>query len=80
MSSMFFKKKIYETLLELDMKIPYEKWFYNLPKVGNIGAASAFFIIEELFNSGRLQKDEKILVMVPESARFSYSFMFLTVV
>jgi len=80
MSSMFFKKKIYETLLELSMKIPYEKWFYNLPKVGNIGAASAFFIIEELFNSGRLQKDEKILVMVPESARFSYSFMFLTVV
>ncbi len=80
LSSMFFKKKIYESLKELGMEIPYEKWFYNLPKVGNIGAASAFFILEELFHSGKLQKGETLLLMVPESARFSYSFMLLTVV
>jgi 3-oxoacyl-[acyl-carrier-protein] synthase-3 len=80
LSSMFFKKKIYQALLDMGMEIPYEKWFYNLPKVGNIGAASAFFMIEELFNSGNLKKGQKILVMVPESARFSYTFIHLTVV
>jgi len=80
LSSMFFKKKIYESLKELGMEIPYEKWFYNLPKVGNIGAASAFFMLEEIFHSGKLQKGETLLLMVPESARFSYSFMLLTVV
>lgn len=80
LSSMFFKKKIYESLEELDLEIPYEKWFYNLPKVGNIGAASAFFMLEEIFHSGKLQKGKTLLLMVPESARFSYSFMLLTVV
>jgi len=80
LSSMFFKKKIYEALEKLDMKIPYGKWFYNLPKVGNIGAASAFFMMEELFNTTDLEQGQKILVMIPESARFSYSFIHLTVV
>jgi 3-oxoacyl-[acyl-carrier-protein] synthase-3 len=47
---------------------------------GNIGSASAFLIMEELLNSGRLKKDEHLMVMVPESARFSYAFMYLTVV
>jgi len=37
-------------------------------------------MIEELFNSGSLKKGEKILVMVPESARFSYTYILLTVV
>lgn len=80
LSSMFFRKKAFEALQNVGMGIPEEKWFINLTKVGNIGAASAFFILEELFNSGKLQKGEKILVMVPESARFSYTFMLLTVV
>ncbi len=80
LSSMFFKKKIYDQLKKLGMEIPYGKWFYNLPKVGNIGAASAFFMMEELFNTSGLKKGQKILVMIPESARFSYSFVHLTVV
>jgi len=80
LSSMFFKKKVYEALEALGMTIPYDKWFLNLSKIGNIGAASAFFMLEELFNSGKLEKGQKILVMVPESARFSYTFMLLTVV
>jgi len=80
LSSMFFKKKVYETLKDIGMTIPYDKWFLNLPKIGNIGAASAFFMLEELFNSGKLQRGQKVLVMVPESARFSYTFMLATVV
>jgi 3-oxoacyl-[acyl-carrier-protein] synthase-3 len=80
LSSMFFKKKVYDYLVTSNMTIPYEKWFLNLQKIGNIGAASAFFMLEELFNSGKLNKGNKILVMVPESARFSYTFMLATVV
>ncbi len=36
-------------------------------------------MIEELLYSGKLKKGEKILVMIPESARFSYCYCMLTV-
>lgn len=80
LSSMYFKNKIYEEMKANGIFIPEEKWFLNLPHVGNVGSASAYLMLEELFNSGKLKKGEKILVMVPESARFSYTYMFLTVV
>jgi 3-oxoacyl-[acyl-carrier-protein] synthase-3 len=80
LSSMFFKNKIMEESAARGFCIPEEKWFVNLPKVGNIGSASAFAMIEELLYSGKLKKNEKILVMVPESARFSYCYCLLTVV
>jgi 3-oxoacyl-[acyl-carrier-protein] synthase-3 len=80
MSSEFFKKQIYEYHERIGMDLPYEKWFYNLPQVGNVGSASPYLMLEELFHSGRLKKGERLLVMVPESARFSYAYMYLTVV
>ncbi|HEY9113490.1 MAG TPA: beta-ketoacyl-ACP synthase III [Bacteroidales bacterium] len=79
-SSMFFKNEILRLFAEANIDLPEEKWFINLTKVGNIGAASAFFMLEELFHSGNLKKGEHILVMVPESARFSHTYMYLTVV
>lgn len=79
-SSMFFKERVYNGLLEVGVDIPYDKWFINLPNVGNVGAASAFLMLEEVFNSADLKKGEKIFLMVPESARFSYAFLSLTVV
>ncbi|MCT4639920.1 MAG: beta-ketoacyl-ACP synthase III [Bacteroidales bacterium] len=80
LSSMFFKERIEEELKKNGVDIPEDKWFLNLPKIGNLGSGSALFMLEELFNSGKLQKGEKILVMVPESARFAYSYIMLTVV
>jgi len=80
LSSMYFKTKIYDEMHKEGITIPEEKWFLNLPKVGNVGSASAYLMLEELFNSEKLKKGEKILVMVPESARFSYTYMLLTVV
>ncbi|HSJ04764.1 MAG: beta-ketoacyl-ACP synthase III [Verrucomicrobium sp.] len=80
MSSEYFKNQIVEELKRIGMDIPLEKWFYNLTRVGNVGSASAFLMLEELFHSGRLKKGERILVMVPESARFSYANLYLTVV
>jgi len=80
LSSMYFKDKIYEEMKANGIYIAEDKWFLNLPYVGNVGSASAYLMLEELFNSGKLKKSEKILVMVPESARFSYTYMMLTVV
>ena len=79
LSSMYFKKKIFDELSNLGFLIPEEKWFVNLPRMGNVAAASAFLVLDELFKSGRLKRGEKILVMVPESARFSYAYVYLTV-
>jgi 3-oxoacyl-[acyl-carrier-protein] synthase-3 len=79
MSSEFFKSKIADKLTENGMTIPEEKWFTNLTSVGNVGAGSIYLMIDELLNSGKLKKGEKILLVVPESARFSYVFGMLTV-
>lgn len=78
-SSNFFGSRLYDSLLARGIDIPTEKWFLNLSRVGNVGAASIYLMIEELMNSGRLKKGEKILLIVPESGRFTYSIAYLTV-
>ena len=80
LSSMFFKDKILEELERRGFVIPEDKWFVNLPYVGNIASASAFAMMEELLYSGKLKKGEHLLIMIPESARFSYCYCMLTVV
>jgi 3-oxoacyl-[acyl-carrier-protein] synthase III len=79
-SSNFFKSRIYDLVEIYGGGIPYEKWFINLYTVGNVGAASIFLMINELFNSGKLKKGDRLLLLVPESARFSYMYAMLTVV
>jgi len=74
LSSLFFKQKIADELKSRNLNIPDEKWFINLPKVGNVGSASVYLMLEELFNTNKLKKGDKILAMIPESARFSYSY------
>ncbi|MBM1105529.1 beta-ketoacyl-ACP synthase III [Aurantibacter crassamenti] len=78
-SSHYFKERLYEELKEQGVEIPWEKWFLNLENVGNIGAASIYVMIDDLIASGKLQKGQKILCHVPESARFSYTYAYLTV-
>lgn len=80
LSSMFFRDQAVKSFAEADIRIPEEKWFMNLPNVGNVGAASALLMLEELMHSGKLKTGNRLLVMVPESARFSYTYMLLTVV
>lgn len=79
MSSEFFRSKMAEMLDINNMHISQEKWFTNLTTVGNVGAGSIYLMLEELFNSGKLQKGQKIFLTVPESARFSYMYGLLTV-
>jgi len=79
MSSEFFKDKIFQQLIVNETGIPYDKWFVNLSQVGNVGAASVYFMVDELFHSGKLKVGDKILLLVPESSRFSYMYGLLTV-
>ncbi len=78
-SSYYFKQGLYDEMKNQDVEIPWEKWFLNLEHVGNIGAASIYVMLEELVASGKLKKGDKILFHVPESARFSYMYAYLTV-
>jgi len=64
-SSEYFRPKIYEMMGQLGKTIPYEKWFINLYKLGNVGAGSAYLMVHELFNSGKLKKGERIWLLVP---------------
>jgi len=79
MSSNFFKDKIYQQLIANGTGIMYDKWFVNLDRVGNVGAASVYFMVNELFHSGKLKVGDKIYLLVPESSRFSYMYSLLTV-
>jgi 3-oxoacyl-[acyl-carrier-protein] synthase-3 len=79
LSSNFFRKQVYEQLAADGMEITEDKWYTNLVEVGNVGSASIYIMLEELFNSGKLKKGQKLLLMVPESARFSYAYVLLTV-
>lgn len=79
MSSFFFEKPIEEILQENGMAIPKEKWFTNLETKGNVGSGSIYLMVEELMDSGKLKTGDQILLAVPESARFSYVFTWLTV-
>ena len=79
-SSMFFKEPLSQGFKDAGLCVDDEKWFLNLPRVGNVGSASVMLMLEELFKSGKLKKGDKIMLMVPESARFSYAMSLLTVV
>ncbi|HKC67294.1 MAG TPA: 3-oxoacyl-[acyl-carrier-protein] synthase III C-terminal domain-containing protein, partial [Bacteroidia bacterium] len=79
-SSEYFRSKVDDEMKKYGVQVPQEKWFINLTKVGNMGSASIFVALEELMNSGKLKKGQKIMLSVPESARFSYANALLTVV
>lgn len=80
LSSQYFASRIEKELALLGLNIPASKWFTNLSWVGNVGAASPFLMLDELFHSGKLKKGDKLLMMIPESARFNYAYALLTVV
>ncbi|WP_103863439.1 beta-ketoacyl-ACP synthase III [Aquimarina sp. I32.4] len=78
-SSYYFKETLYQEMKNQGIEIPLENWFMNLSKVGNIGSASIYIMLEELATSGKLKKGDTILLSVPESSRFSYTYAYLTV-
>ncbi|MDR2233364.1 MAG: beta-ketoacyl-ACP synthase III [Tannerella sp.] len=79
LSSMYFEDKIKAEIREAGYPISDDKWFVNLPEIGNVASASAFFMLEALSRSSSIKRGDKILMMVPESARFSYAYALITV-
>jgi 3-oxoacyl-[acyl-carrier-protein] synthase III len=78
-SSYFFVEGLKKGLDEKGIVLTDEKWFMNLLRVGNVGSASIYIAVEELMNSGKLKKGDRILLSVPESGRFSFAYAYLTV-
>jgi len=78
-SSYYFKEQLYAEMVKEGVNIPRDNWFVNLDRVGNVGAASIYIMLEELVHSGKLKKGDTILLSVPESARFFYTYAYLTV-
>ena len=78
-SSMFFYGKLAEGIEARGLDLGTNKWFTNLTEIGNIASASIFAALDDLMNSGKLKANDKILLLVPESGRFSYGTVLLTV-
>lgn len=79
-SSFYFKDQLMEGIRAAGMNISDDKLFINLDRVGNVGAGSIFLMLEELINDKGVKKGERILLSVPESARFNYVYALLTIV
>lgn len=76
-SSAFFRDKVAAGLECIGFHIPQERWFTNLPTKGNTGSASIYIMLDEFVRSHAPAPGSKILCYVPESGRFSSSFMLL---
>jgi len=59
--------------------LPTEKCFTNLTTVGNVDSVAIFAALDELVRTKELNDGDKILLLVPESGRFSYGVVLLTV-
>lgn len=79
-SSFFFKDKLMDGIEAAGLGVTRKQLFTNLDSVGNVGAGSIFLMFDELLKSNKLKKGDKILLSVPESARFNYVYSLLTVV
>lgn len=80
LSSFYFKQPIVQALQEISFPIPEERWFTNLDTVGNLGSAALYVMLEQAMREGRFREGQRVLCGVPESGRFNYYFMQLTVV
>lgn len=79
-SSMFFYNALSEEIEKRNIDLKKDKWFTNLTWVGNMGSASIFVALEEMVRNYKLNSGDKILLLVPESGRFSYGTALVTVV
>src|SRR5947209_9743105 len=79
-SSHVFREQAYEMACRSGFEIPLDRWFTNLSSKGNVGSASIFLALEELLYSGKLEPGQRVFCLVPESGRFLFGYMLLTVV
>ena len=78
-SSMFFFDKLKNELNKNNISIGEKGWYTNLSQTGNIGAAAILAILHGFRQEKKYKKGETILLLVPESGRFSYGAALLTI-
>ncbi len=69
-----------ELMSKAGLAIPRERWFSNLKTCGNTGAASIFIMLADFIAERALKAGEKIFCFIPESGRFTVSYLSFTVV
>jgi 3-oxoacyl-[acyl-carrier-protein] synthase-3 len=79
-SSEKFAGVIAELMHKAGFEIPVERWYSNLTRRGNTGAASIFLMLDDFLRERQVRAGERILCMVPESGRFTICFFPFTVV
>jgi 3-oxoacyl-[acyl-carrier-protein] synthase-3 len=79
-SSQKFAGVVEDLMQRAGLSIPRERWYSNLTWRGNTGAASIFIMLADFMRERELKPGQQILCFVPESGRFSISFMHLEVV
>ena len=75
---MFFYEKLNDEIAARGIALTKEKWFTNLTSVGNIGSAAIYVALDELIRTKEIKQGHKILLLVPESGRFSYGTVLLS--
>lgn len=79
-SSEKFSDVVKTVLDKAGLSIPTDRWFSNLKTKGNTGAASIFIMLEEFLKTHELKAGQKILCFIPESGRFTVSYLMFEVV
>jgi 3-oxoacyl-[acyl-carrier-protein] synthase-3 len=79
-SSEKFRGVIEDLMEKAALGIPPERWYSNLTTRGNTGAASIFVMLHDFVQERELKVGQKVLCFVPESGRFTVSFIMLEVV
>lgn len=78
-SSERFAPVVDELMAKAGLAIPRERWYSNLVTRGNTGAASIFIMLDEFLRTRTLAPGERILCFIPESGRFTVSFVLIEV-
>jgi 3-oxoacyl-[acyl-carrier-protein] synthase-3 len=78
-SSTRFFDQSYDLAVRGGIAVPRDRWFSNLRTKGNVGSASIYVLLEELMENPALEPGQKIFCVVPESGRFQFGYMLLTV-
>lgn len=73
-----FRAKLMRLLRDAGYAPDEERWFTNLHTAGNTGAASIFVMLDAA--RPRLCRGDRVLLIVPESGRFTLAFAQLTCV
>jgi 3-oxoacyl-[acyl-carrier-protein] synthase-3 len=77
-SAEHFRASLLQRLREAGYAPDEKRWFTNLHTAGNTGAASIFVMLEAA--RPRLRPGDRVLLIVPESGRFTLAFAQLTCV